>query len=339
KYGGTGLGLVIAKNLAELLGGTMGAESELGRGSEFWTSLPFGPDPQTGRSPATVPELVRDRYLLVVDDNATCRGELAGRLRHWGAEVEEAADAEAAQLLLEEGLAAGRTPEVCLVDLHLPEQDGRQFIEQLAGDPTLSAIPVVLMAHLTERASLGSPGRCGFSAFLSKPVRQGQLKRCLAVALGLDETRGGVASANDADGARSTREPLTSSLRVLVAEDNMFNRLVVVRMLERMGCRIEVADDGVEAVAAARESRYDIILMDCKMPRLDGYRAAQEIRQNETDRHVPIIALTANALEGDRERCLAAGMDDYLTKPLKWDTLLAMLKRWAVSSRETVSSP
>ncbi|MFH1843591.1 MAG: ATP-binding protein, partial [bacterium] len=204
KYGGTGLGLVIAKNLAELLGGTMGAESELGRGSEFWTSLPFGPDPQTGRSPATVPELVRDRYFLVVDDNATCRGELAGRLRHWGAEVEEAADAEAAQLLLEEGLAAGRTPEVCLVDLHLPEQDGRQLIKQLAGDPTLSAIPVVLMAHLTERASLGSPGRCGFSAFLSKPVRQGQLERCLAVALGLDETRGGVASANDPDGARST---------------------------------------------------------------------------------------------------------------------------------------
>jgi signal transduction histidine kinase/DNA-binding response OmpR family regulator len=322
RYGGTGLGLAISKGLVELLGGELGVESEPGQGSTFWFRVPLAKSATA--SPADEVDF-RGLRALIVDDNATNRRVLREQLRGWGCETEEAQGGREALEMLRKSAGTPEAFGVALLDFQMPEMDGAELAERIHEDPRLAKLPMVMLTSMPRRGQTGRMAGFGVGATIAKPATRARLFEALTAVVGFDPLR------------RATRE--RGALpeghgRVLIVEDNAVNQRVTLRVLEKAGYLCQVAANGREAIAACAGARYDAILMDCQMPEMDGFEASREIRRRErTSERIPIIALTAETRESERERCFQAGMDDYLTKPVRARELLEKLAR-CLRSRE-----
>jgi len=320
RYGGTGLGLAISRQLVELMGGRIGFRSELGRGSTFSFTVPL----DLGRSPAEDVRTVSMRGMraLVVDDNATNREILTRYLQSWGMRTQAAEGASPALEALTSSAANGEPFHAVLLDLNMPDVDGIELARRITATPDIPDVPAVGMILLTSSGQEDIAERAreaGISAFLTKPIRRAQLHTCLV----------GVLVTAPEPIARPIVVRPERTGRLLLAEDNVVNQQVALAMLTMLGFEVDIVSDGTEAVKAATTTPYQAILMDCQMPHLDGYDATREIRRLGAMTHrVPIIAITASAMPSDQERCLAAGMDEYLTKPLNLEMLAAVLDRW-----------
>ncbi len=322
RFGGTGLGLAISRHLVDLMGGEIGVDSAEAQGSNFWFTLPL----QQAQSLPAVPypgELA-GRRVLVVDDNATNAEILDYHAQAVGMRCERASDGLQGLELLRRAAQDGNPYELAIVDMKMPRMDGLQLASAVRADPALADLRIVLVTSLHSTDELARAREAGISAYLSKPVRRHELYRALAQAVS------GV-TAPDAPLA-APGAPLQLRARVLMAEDNGVNQVVARNMLKSLGCEFDIVPNGQEALAAVQRGGYDIVLMDCQMPVMDGYEATRQIRAWEqvrgTVQRLPIVALTANALVGDAEVCIEAGMDDYLAKPYTRNQVGALMARW-----------
>jgi signal transduction histidine kinase/DNA-binding response OmpR family regulator/HPt (histidine-containing phosphotransfer) domain-containing protein len=322
RFGGTGLGLVIARELAQLMGGEIGVDSQPGRGSLFWFTIRVT-GPYLSRVATPSLHDLTGRRLLIVEDNPTNRATLEHQAQGWGMRIETAPDGETALAMLRDAASRGEPFAVAAVDMKMPRMDGLELVKAIRSDRTLATLPTVMMTSLGREDEIASARQAGAAAYVGKPVRRDEFHNAVVQLLYPSKER--AAGGRAAPPARARLEG-----RVLVAEDNPVNQEVAVGMLESLGLTVDVADNGREAVDRFSETRYDLVLVDCQMPELDGFGATAEIRRLEAagGGHVPIVALTANALEGDREICVAAGMDDYLAKPFSREQLTSVLSRW-----------
>ncbi|MGE0385738.1 MAG: response regulator [Gammaproteobacteria bacterium] len=327
RYGGTGLGLTIARRLCGLMGGEIGVDSTPGEGSTFWFTLPLQVA-QGAAGATTQADTLLNVGVIVVDDHPTQRAILADYAARWGMRVRACADAREALEVLRGG---GEKFDVAIVDLHMPRMDGLQLLQAIKAAPALAALRTVLLTRVTDAAAGRDALAAGVDAVLNKPVREAQLRERLAHVCGRENE----AERNVAAGTVHADATL-HGLSVLVAEDNPVNQQIVRALLSKLGCRSLLAGNGEEAIAMLGSQDVDLVLMDCQMPIMDGYQAASGIRTLEArgnarwgSARLPIVALTANAMKGDREKCLDAGMDDFLTKPYTGDQLREVLLRWA----------
>ena len=327
-FGGTGLGLAISRQLIMLMKGQIGFESEPGRGSTFWIELEL-PQVMTLVAAKTT-ALPATARLLAVDDSETNRRILRAQLLRLGVQAEAVADAPTALARLRAQAAVGEPFHAVLIDRHMPGMDGLALAREICADEKLRGLPLVLVASTGPAVELAAAD-VAFAAFLTKPVREGQLYGSLARVLNRPE----IIPPSEAAGASITPSD-SSGLRLLVVEDNPANQLVARLLLAKLGHRVDVAGDGQQALEQLERQRYDAVLMDCQMPRLDGYEATRLIRAGTVpglNRRIPVIALTASALPNDREKCIKAGMDDYVTKPLRLPELFAVFSRCGLLPR------
>jgi signal transduction histidine kinase/CheY-like chemotaxis protein len=336
KYGGTGLGLTISSRLVEMMGGRIWVESELGRGSQFHFTASVGiADTKVIEVGAIAPlEILRAVKVLVVDDNRTNRRILEGMLGRWEMKSSSAQDGDEALTKLNEAQEAGEPFALILMDMHMPGMDGFELSERIRQSPHPSTATIMM---LTSAGHRGDAVRCkelGIAAYLLKPIRQSELREAIARVLGAREQIGAIPlitrySLHDA------RE-LSASLRILLAEDNAVNQKLASRLLEKRGHFVVVAANGREALAAIKKESFDLVFMDVQMPVMDGFEATAAIRKKErsTGVHLPVVALTAHAMKGDREKCLAGGMDGYLSKPIRPQELDELLQSYLARRME-----
>jgi len=324
KYGGTGLGLAISKQLAELMGGTIGVKSEPDKGSEFWFTVRAGVQPECKRS-SRKPSEVCGRRILIVDDNATNLEILCARLTAWGAQVEEASSGSAALEIIEN---TGSPFDAVIVDMQMPGMDGLELGAAIRRDDRYARTCMIMMTSLGQQNGSDKLAACGFSACLTKPVRPSELFQRLTRALGVSKNAKTEKVSTIKDGEQFR---IKGTGRILLAEDNITNQQVALAMLKKLGVKVDAVANGKEAIEVLQMIDYDLVLMDIQMPEVDGMEATRIIRDRQSNvrnHDIPIIAMTAHAMQGDREKCIRAGMNDYICKPVSAASLVEKLMQW-----------
>ncbi len=331
KYGGTGLGLTISTRLIEMMGGKIWVESEVDRGTRFHftTRVEVADSKPIEVGAIAPPELLRKIRVLVVDDNRTNRRILEGMLKLWDMKAASVDSGEDALAQLAAAREAGEPYGLILTDMHMPKMDGVTLMERIRQRPELSAATVMMLTSADHRGDAARCNELGVSAYLLKPIRQSELREAIARALGAAEKKGAIPLITRFS-LRDAGDP-AGVLRVLLAEDNLVNQRVGTRLLEKRGHRVVLAGNGREALLALEKERFDLVFMDIQMPEMDGLEATAAIREKEkgTEIHQEVIAVTAHAMTGDRERYLAAGMDGYLSKPIQPQELDNLLQKYA----------
>ena len=329
KYGGTGLGLAISKQLVGLMGGDISVSTQVGQGTVFIFTLPLLPATQALPARASQASELAGRKLLIVEDNHTNREILHEYALSWDMSVDAVGSALSALNLLRDQDGAKAPYDLVIIDMKMAGMNGLELGKRIKADPGLAHIPLVMATSTLFLGEAAEAKKTGFAANLTKPIRKADLHQCLLSALEASSSSADLDSAPKQ--APTPEAPAAFAARVLLAEDNPVNQEVAVEMLKGFGCAVDTANNGQEALQAVGKLAYDLVLMDCMMPEMDGYTATAEIRRQQHAGLLPpfpIIALTANAIEGDREKCLVAGMDDYLAKPFKAAALLRVIKSW-----------
>ncbi|MBI5936045.1 MAG: response regulator [Chloroflexi bacterium] len=340
KYGGTGLGLTISRQLVEAMGGEIGLESSPGIGSVFWFNLEYEKQPpeKRGTAPLLVGKVkMRGVRVLGVDDNQTNRTVVSRMVEGFGCAIDVVASGAKALEALHHAHRLGDPYQVVLLDMQMPGMDGEQTARAIKADPLVRDVKIIILTSMGQRGDVSRLEALGCSGYLLKPVKQQMLYDALVTVLGQEAQQGSVPLVT----RHLLNEQRRFGQRLLLAEDNPINQKLAVTLLQKAGYAVDAVEDGLQAIQKIKTENYNAVLMDVQMPELDGLDATRQIREWERGQgsHIPIIAMTAHAMQGDRERCLDSGMDDYISKPLEPKVLFNVLDRWARGADELVENP